>query len=66
VLAGQADGVLLVAVPGEDAARAAALFEELGTPLLGMVLNQVRGHDADTLDGPDRIAQAETARFRIG
>ena len=66
VLAGQADGVLLVAVPGEDAARAAALFEEVGTPLLGMVLNQVRGHDADSINGPESVTRAETARFRIG
>jgi capsular exopolysaccharide synthesis family protein len=63
VLAGQADGVLLVATPGEDPSRAAALFEQVGTPLLGMVLNQVQGHDAD-VTGP--APQAETARFRIG
>jgi Mrp family chromosome partitioning ATPase len=64
VLAGQADGVLLVAVPGEDAARASDLFEEIGTPLLGMVLNQVQGHDADSINGPG--PRSETARFRIG
>ena len=66
VLADQADGVLLVAAPGEDASRAAELFEGVGTPLLGMVLNQVPGHDADSVSGPDRVSRADTARFRIG
>jgi len=66
ILAGQADGVLLVATSGEDASRAAALFEEVGTPLLGMVLNRVQGHDAESINGPGHVSAAETDRFRIG